>query len=151
MLTVHGRILTAPRVQYNKEPENPTHAAWNMIDSNFHKVASMKKWSYLCVGRAKLPDESLTQFRATLPLCGMENATPSPPAGFRAALPGSGDDDKNDEAIHNAIQAVYKSQIPILLVILDSPSAAIYARIKYWADTKFGMYLMSSKFYSSLD
>ena len=144
MLTVHGRILTAPQVLYNGASMRPTHAEWNMIDSEFHEVASMPKWSYLCVGRAMLPDESLTQFTEALALCGMGNAAPSPPDGYRVELPGSGDDDTNDGAIHNALEAVLEAQIPILLVILDSPSAAIYGRIKHWADTKFGRCLIAS-------
>ena len=77
-----------------------------------------------------------------LEICGMGKARPSPSTGFRASLRGTGDDDTNDAAIHNAMQAVSKLQIPILLVVLDSQSAAIYARIKYWADTNFGMCLM---------
>ena len=145
MLTVHGRILNAPRVQYNNETMTPTNAEWNMIGYNFHKVASMVKWSYLCVGRATLPDESKTQFMGALDLCGMGDARPSPLEGFRAVLSGSGDDDTNDHAIHDALDEVMNLKIPILLVILESPSAAIYARIKYWADTNFGMCLMSPK------
>ena len=150
MLTVHGRILNAPRVQYNNEIRDPTHAEWNMIGLNFHVVGSMTEWSYLCVGRATLPDESMGQFMGALHLCGMGNARPSPPGGFRAELLGSGDDDTNDKAIHDALEEVQKLSIPILLVVLESPSAAIYARIKYWADTKFGMCLMSPKSHCSL-
>ena len=104
----------------------------------------MSGWSYLCVGKATLPNVSLKQFTGALALCGIEDATPSPPNGFRIVLEGSGDGDRNDKAIHNALNSVWKAKIPILLVILDSPSAAIYARIKYWADTKFGMCLMLS-------
>ena len=145
MLTVHGRILTAPQVQYQEKTEISLHAEWNMSRSNFHKAKSMAQWSYLCVGGATLSDISIRQFRGALKLCGMGDATPSPSRGFRAVLKGSGDDDTNDEAIHNAISAVWELKIPILLVILDSPSAAVYARIKYWADTKFGTCLMLSE------
>ena len=145
MLTVHGRILTAPQVQYKDKTKIPHHAEWNMIDSKFYEAKSMVQWSYLCVGTATLSDVSIRQFREALELCGMGNKPPSPSSGFRAVLGGSGDDDKNDRAIYDAFTAVLKWQIPILLVILDSPSAAIYARIKYWADTNFGMCLMLSE------
>ena len=144
MLTVHGRILTAPPIQYKKESKTTIHAEWNLIGSKFYGAAPIPNWSYLCVGRATLSDVSIGQFRTALARCGMVNAAPSPSTGFRAELRGSGDDDTNDKAICNALNAVVKMEIPILLVILDSPSAAIYARIKYWADTTFGMCLMSS-------
>ena len=145
MLTVHGRLLTAPQVQYNKERKIPSHAEWNMINLKFHEVKPMPRWSYLCMGGGRLPDESQGQFMNALAICGMGSATPFPPTGFHAPLRGIGDDDTNDVAIHNVMQEVLKLQVPILLVVLESPSAAIYARIKYWADTKFGMCLISSR------
>ena len=150
MLSVHGRILTAPSIQYKGESKGPINAEWNMIGSTFHEGKPMPKWSYLCVGRATLPDASMGQFIGALARCGMGNTQPSPSRGFRAALLGSGDDDTNDEAIHSVLDEVRKMSIEMLLVILDSPSAAIYARIKYWADTIVGMCLMSSKLCRSL-
>ena len=150
MLTVHGRILKAPSIQYKGESKIPIDAEWNMFGFNFHEGKSMPKWSYLCVGRATLPGASMGQFMGALARCGMGNTKPSPSSGFRAALLGSGDDDTNDEAIHSVLDQIQKMSIEILLVILDSPSAAIYARIKYWADTIFGMCLMLSKLCRSL-
>lgn len=141
LITVHGKLLTAPQVQYGKELKSPNHAEWNLIGLKFHERKPMPKWSFLCLGRARLSQTTIGQFRESLASCGMDS--PEPVMGYSADLPGYGDDEKNDTAIKIAMTQVSDKGIPILLVILDTPSAAVYARIMYWGDTHCGMHLIS--------
>ena len=59
---------------------------------------------------------------------------------YSARLLGVGDDDRNDNAIKNEMDKAMKAQIPILLVVLNTKLAAIYARVKYWGDTMYGRF-----------
>lgn len=149
MLTVHGRKLKAPQVLYNGKFRDPHDAEWNMINLNFYNAKPVLTWSYLCVGGATLSQKSIGQFTHALALCGMGKTAPSPPTGFRTRWRGNDDDDKKDVAIHDAFQEASKAKIPILLVILKSKYAVIRASVKYWADTEFGMCMMSFKLCSS--
>ena len=158
MLTVHGRILSAPRVGYRQvaiqsdqesvlsEPKvqyatvKPNYAEWNLMGVNFFKQATMTKWSYLCLGRANIPITAFEQFKIALQGCGMVYKGPEPDGGYRAELPETGDDDKNDEEIKKQMALAAKDEVPILLVVLNTATPAVYARVKYWGDTTYGMF-----------
>lgn len=145
MITVHGKLLTAPKVEYdatNGITKTPSHAEWNLIGSKFHMRTPMPIWSFLRLGNARLSDTTIWQFREALRSCGMDS--PVPVRGLHAPLPGSGDDENNDQAIQKAMAQAADDGIPILLVILETPSAAVYARVKYWGDTTCGRHLISA-------
>ena len=143
MLTIHGRHLPAPQVQYRGNSVTPQNAEWNMIQKKFHTCASMPQWSYLCLGRANLADLNHEQFKEAVEACGIGYTEPAPREGFRAVLPGHGDDDANDNAIKEAMTRILNARIPILLVVLEKKSALIYARVKYWGDTVNGMFSLA--------
>ena len=63
-----------------------------------------------------------------------------PVESYHANLPRDSDDDVNDNAITTEMDKVVKAQIPILLVVLNTKSAATYARVKYWGDTTYGRF-----------
>ena len=71
--------------------------------------------------------------------CGMGSTKPEGKR-YSAQLSGVGDDDRNDNAIKTEMDKVMKAQIPLLLVVLNTKSAAIYARVKYWGDTMYGRF-----------
>ena len=139
MLTVHARLLGAPQVQHDGSA-TPTHAEWTMIKKKFHKKARMPKWSYMSVGATNLSRKTLDQFKKAMDLCGLDKTEPTNPGAYRAEVRGYGDDELNDNVIMAEMYKVVRDQIPILLVILGSQSKAIYARVKYWADTTCGTY-----------
>ena len=137
MLTVHGRLLSAPRIQY-QEPRMPDHAEWNLLGNHFNENALMPRWAVLYFGRDKLPNSATRKFQEILEACGMTFTRPV--ESYHANLPGVSDDDVNDNAIKTAMDKVMKAQIPILLVVLKTKLAAIYARVKYWGDTTYGRF-----------
>ena len=139
MLTVHGRLLSAPRVQYGQSTPMPDHAEWKLMGNRFHKQASMPKWAVLCLGGANIPDSATRKFQQILGSCGMGSTKPER-TRYSAQLRGVGDDDENDHAIKTVMDQVMKAQIPVLLVVLKTKSAAIYARVKYWGDTTYGRF-----------
>lgn len=69
----------------------------------------------------------------------MTYALPEPLKGYSVSWKGLGDDDKNDEEIEDAIKKVRLDGVKMLLVILDTKSAAIGARVKRWGDVGNGM------------
>ena len=139
MLTVHGRLLSAPRVQYGQNTPTPDHAEWRFMGNHFHKQASMPKWAVLCLGGANVPASATRKFQQILRSCGM-GSTKAERKQYSAQLLGVGDDDRNDHAIKTEMDQIMKAQIPILLVVLNTKSAAIYARVKYWGDTTYGRF-----------
>ena len=98
----------------------------------------MPKWGVLCLGQAKIPYSASQKFAEIVDKCGMTYTEPE--QSYCAILSGDGDDDKNDKAIQIQMERVMNAKIPILLVILNTASAAIYARVKYWGDTTNGRF-----------
>ena len=139
MLTVHGRLLSAPRIQYGQNTPIPDHAEWKLMGNYFHEQAPMPKWAVLCLGRANIPDSATRKFQEILGTCGMGSTEPEGKR-YSAQLSGVGDDDRNDHAIKTQMDQVSKAQIHVLLVVLNTKSAAIYARVKYWGDTTYGRF-----------
>lgn len=141
MVSVHARLLPAPSVLYHKRSVTyPRLAEWNVRGKNFFSPLTLAKWSWLRLGRAEVPDDSWDAFQKALSDCGMGNIPPDPFYGLHAQLDGSGDDDTNDRAIGNAIAEAKKKGLRMLWVILPDDSAAIYSRVKFWADVKHGMF-----------
>ena len=139
MLTVHGRLLSAPQIQYNEKTSTPDHAAWNLKGNLFFKTVSMPKWAILRVGGANVPASATRKFQQILGNCGMGSTKPEGKR-YSAQLLGVGDDNRNDHAIKTELEHVMKAGISILLVVLNTASAAIYARVKYWGDTTYGRF-----------
>ena len=140
MVSVHARLLPVPEIQHYKTSADPRFSEWNMRDKKFFNHVPIAKWSWLRLGNAKVSDEAWNTFSAVLKDCGMGEVSPDPFNGFDARLDGYGDDDKNDEAIDKAVRKAKDNGIKILWVILPEKSAAIYSRVKYWADIKHGMF-----------
>ena len=140
MLLVHARLIAPPMISYCDDRSlTPRLADWNMIGKEFFKGIQMTRWSYLNLSDKELSKQSLTGFRDALKVCGMGQEIPHPSMEFKAQLPGNGDDDQNDELIRGKMEEMSKNEVGIVLVILPSRSAPLYARVKFWADVKFGM------------
>ena len=115
-------------------------AGWNILGMNFVEHVNIHSWSYVLFGFSKIPDKSWKCFQDSLRQCGMGTIQPNPYEGFHAKLLGHGDDDRNDEAIRAVIANAKARGVRILWVILPLYSAAIYARVNFWADIKYGIY-----------
>ena len=138
MLSVHARLLAAPHILYKDELVTPQLANWNMIRKQFVHYVPISKWSRLNLSGERLPEKYLEDFQSALEKCGMGNTRPFPYHGFEGMLPGIGDDNANDKRIQEKMEQISKTDVEILLVVLPFKSAPIYARVKYWADVKYG-------------
>ncbi len=61
-----------------------------------------------------------------------------PTSWVRRKIVGIGDENANDKEIQEKMEQISKTDVEILLVVLPFKSAPIYARVKYWADVKYG-------------
>lgn len=111
-----------------------------MLGKTFFNPVPIAKWSWLRLGKADVSNKAWEAFQTALFECGMGKTLPDPYEGFHARLDGYGDDDKNDRAIEKAISEAKGMGLKILWVILPDNSAAIYSRVKYWADVIHGMF-----------
>lgn len=139
MLPVHARLLPVPSVMYHNASVAPNNAEWNLHKKYFFRHVPIDKWSYLTLGKTWIKDPVWNLFQPALKACGMGEVQPDPFEGFRADLPGNGDNDMNDAAIRGAMSSAQKLGIRILWVVIPFYSAPIYARVKYWADVIYGM------------
>ena len=139
MIVIQGRILPAPPVTYGANARIiPTEASWNLRGKRFAKPAKVSKWAFLKLGGARFEKSNLDLFRGALRDYGLGTEGPTNPQGFHAPLPGP--DDANDESIQNVFRTMFQLGIKIVLVVLPSSSAVIYARVKYWGDVKSGIH-----------
>jgi eukaryotic translation initiation factor 2C len=154
MLTVVARILVEPQLSYLNGTVSPSRGSWNMVGKRFAVPKAVKNWSYFIVqGRntnvLSLRDTS-RKFKDALSLVGMQLDNPSPLAGFVVQLDWKrGKEDnrppdvilgENFKAIEAEFDKIKRSGVKILLITLPTESADIYARIKFFGDTKFGIH-----------
>ena len=140
MLSVHARRLNAPQVCYgNKSALIPELADWNMTNKYFFRCVPNTNWSRLDLSGKAIPEKAWSSFEDALKLCGMDQTTAHPNGPFRSILLGNGDDAENDRSIERTMREIATLGVQILLVVLPFKSTTIYARVKFWADLKFGM------------
>ena len=137
MLPVHARKLAAPSVMYYQKSFQPGDADWNLTGKKFFKHVDIRSWSYLNLAR-DISDEVWGRFETALKECGMGEKRPDPYSGYSAAVSVHGDEE-SDKAICHELAKAKKRDTLILWVILPSNAAALYARVKFLADVKFGM------------
>ena len=145
MLTVDGRVLAAPTVRYKNGNAVTSKGSWNMISKHFTVPAQIRNWSFLRLRsssgdryQAAIPDLMKT-FKAALTTVGLQADNPSPPNGFTAILDDQSDDQLR-ESIDTKLREVQKKGVSMLLVILPSERPLIYATVKYFADTRYGIH-----------
>ncbi len=138
MLSVHARLLDAPQIIYNDELVTPQLANWNMIRKQFVHPGPISTWSRLNLSGERLPEKYLEDFQSALEKCGMGKTRPFLHHGFEGKLSGFSDDNANDKEIQEKMEQISKTDVEILLVVLPFKSTPIYARVKYWADVKYG-------------
>lgn len=141
LLTVKGRILSAPNVYYarNKEVE-PQGGSWNMRSTSFSKSTQLKSWAYLYIapqgGReffqnATALNESLKTFTQQLRAIGIDADFPR--GGTRVTSTILGDLEKTIVDL----QAKYKPAL--ILGILPAKDTSLYSSIKQICDVRCGV------------
>lgn len=155
MLTVHGRILNAPALQYSAGVITPAMGSWNLKQTRFHTPGSFKKWGILVLdlpnrptlqthdrfGEPLLPENQLvTKLARSLREYGL--VLDANPRVRHVTIQNSFSDDNrnqiNEELDKNFSQAE-QAQFNLLFIILPGDDKYTYAMIKFYGDVKYGI------------
>ncbi|CAK7201643.1 hypothetical protein SEUCBS139899_004352 [Sporothrix eucalyptigena] len=152
LITVPGRVLTVPRIQYaQNKSANVANGSWNLVPHGapplkFNAGGSLTTWTCLYL---HLPDaypraqpfsqadvqRLLQQFHGVLRDSGMAVAAPALP--MSAVLAGDGLDDPK---LPEKLQAAAAHNCQLLLVILPAAPIPLYNRIKQLGDVRLGVH-----------
>jgi hypothetical protein len=154
LLTVLGRILNPPALQYRTRPISPNNGAWNLDvrtlgDKPFFRANRLTSWNCLIVntgretiyGGIPTATDLLRQFRETLNQYGMNPGPVQQPAQVNLQF----DDIKErrigkiQDQIKAAVEKGFKTTPQFLFVILPSDNAVVYDCIKYVFDVDKGI------------
>lgn len=159
MLTVPGRILDAPAVKYRKKSVRANNGSWNCADQTFVKGGSYESFA-VCVlnerGRQETlrsnpqgdmlpPEQLISTLRNFLTNYGRRMGTWNDMT-FDTVEPldGMNNRGKNNSVLDALFAKASKRQVRILFMVLPRNDKWLYARIKYYADTQYGIQTICS-------
>lgn len=156
MLTVPGRILNAPPVQYSKKTARTNNGSWNCADHVFIRGGHFGSWT-TCVldlpDRPAVPydDQSGQTSKALASKLGHELGKYGLQMGTyqgtkKFALSGlrMENRDANNKILDNIFSRLESNKIPLVFIILPNDDKWLYARIKYYGDTRYGIHTICS-------
>ncbi|KAF2874318.1 Piwi domain-containing protein [Massariosphaeria phaeospora] len=153
LLTVHGRILPPPVLQYRAQTCTPSNGAWNLdtrqLGMNPFRVAKpLPLWNCLVInsGRDSIPGgppavkANLELFRKTLGTYGLNPGPVQNPAVVNLTFNDIQNKDirKLQGLIDQALRQ-FKQKPKFLFVILPNDNALVYDCVKYVCDIKNGI------------
>jgi hypothetical protein len=156
MLTVHGRILIAPQVQYGKKKvAKPFNGSWNCADQAFIKGGKFTSWSSAILdlpGRPSVPGDQdgqaskyLTDLLGhELVKYGLQMGTYRGAKKFTLSHLNMANRNANNEVLDGLFASLEKAQIPLVFIVLPNDDKWLYARIKYYGDTRYGVHTICS-------
>ena len=145
LITVPGRVLNAPNVQYRQgKNANTRFGSWNMQSIQFTASMAVPTWSWLQIsdGYNNIDlSSALKDFQTELKNCGLNVPPP---------LPGRTINPTELDSILNSLDPGANLQHPkLLLVILPRVDTELYNQIKCLGDIKKGVHticVVASKF-----
>lgn len=143
MLTVFGRILQAPRVMYSQATFTPQDAKWDITSKKLSIPVRIDRWAFLSVetGGSFHRDTlvPVINFMTALQNFGLKIGDPYPSDGYHVNVQDN-DDQSIDKQLKAELSKISKLNPQLLLVTLGSKNSALYSRLKYLADTEFGIH-----------
>jgi len=154
LLTVPGRILPAPMLQYRSKPCEPRNGAWNLDPRQlgqkpFRIAKSLGAWNILIInsGRDTFPGGAQAAlphfqgFRKTLDTYGMNPGPLQPPVSLNIQPNDLMDKnvDKVTQEISHALRTQFKEKPNFLFVILPGDNAVLYDCVKFVCDCQLGV------------
>jgi eukaryotic translation initiation factor 2C len=153
MLTVHGRILMPPTVQYGKKRvAKPFNGSWNCADQAFVRGGKFDGWTSCILdlpGRTAVPyDEpnghtstDLTNaLRQELVKYGLVMGEYKGARKFTLSHLGMANRDANNKVLDGIFSKLEANRIPLVFIVLPNDDKWLYARIKYYGDTRYGIH-----------
>lgn len=156
LLTVPGRILQAPNLQYRGNVAIPNGGAWNLDprklgDKPFRVVAKpLGSWNTLVInsgnrdtifGGPQALRQHLEQFRNALQTYGLSPGPVQEPAVLNIPFIDLNNKDfvKLQAQLTDALRSKFKSKPNFLFILLPSDNATLYDAIKYVCDCQHGI------------
>ncbi|EAW15209.1 putative RNA interference and gene silencing protein (Qde2) [Aspergillus clavatus NRRL 1] len=148
LVTVTGRVLSAPRVYYKDAKSNPRHidtmgGSWNMKAIKFSRPTSMASWTWLYIDSEKTRphfenpnalNAKLQEFAAKLNEMGV--TTPAPKPGMMIKLTGN----NHEGEIYRAVEELMKRHNPnLILSIMYGSDTEAYNSLKKVCDVHCGV------------
>ncbi|KAF2130605.1 Piwi-domain-containing protein [Dothidotthia symphoricarpi CBS 119687] len=156
LLTVPGRILPPPRLQYRAQSTcNPRNGAWNLDPRQlgqkpFRVAKTLGPWNTLVInsgnrdtifGGMQAVVQHLNQFRQALDVYGLSPGPVQEPVAINVAF--NDLQNKNVAKIQNeiavALRTKFRAKPNFLFVILPSDNAVLYDCIKHVCDVQLGV------------
>ena len=161
MVTVPGRILDSPRVEYGNKHQNPRFGSWNCADQRFSVPGRHGNWQVLIINLQGPRGNAL-------------NESPNPQSGILAPEPLVKELEKylksygitmgqrmetqsimldqltlqnrniNNRKIEGAFLHADKRDVRMLFIVLPQNDKWLYARIKFYGDIKFGIHTINA-------
>ncbi|KAI9795475.1 MAG: hypothetical protein M1833_007005 [Piccolia ochrophora] len=151
MLTVAGRILPAPTVNYaTNRTVAPFSGSWNMINQKFVTGAAIKNWSYFKIQWADRDplttplQQLMSEFKSMMGACGLRVEAPNPAPGFPVLKLNPADASSHFQSIDKWLGNVNNTSTKMLLVVLPARSQELYAHVKYLGDVRYGLHTVCS-------
>lgn len=156
LLTVPGRILPAPELQYRAKTHRPSGGAWNLDpralgDKPFRHVAKpLGAWNTLVINSGNYdtiaggPDQvkaNLEAFRLALQSYGLAPGPVQPPLTINVSFQDLANKEfgKIQRQISEALTQGFKGKPNFLFVLLPNDNATLYDAIKRVCDCQFGI------------
>lgn len=153
MLTVPGRILVPPAVQYMNKQARVNNGSWNMIGQKFARPGNLTRWATLVL---RIPESRGNQFGPGfdksvittlhdtlsktygMTIGSLEDAQkmmrelelPAPVPTNRAQI---------NRILEAKFQGAQENQIQLILIVIKDFDRWLYSRIKYYGDVVFGV------------
>lgn len=149
MLTIPGRILPAPEVQYRNDKFRANNGSWNCADKVFMRGGRFTAWATAILnveGRATLPVNHpvFAELNKHLSSYGVqigENKGVRHKDLRRLTIENR---EWNDQVLDEFFSVAEKNRIPLLFIVLPGDDKWLYARIKYLGDTRYGIHTICS-------
>src|SRR5438876_329858 len=140
MITVQGRVLPPPTVQYFNRRAITVggNGSWNMKDLKYTVFTQLPRWSFLRISlqndtKSHFPGDLLQQklgeFSATLKDSGIRIPPHTPKDGYNVVLSGITNDETNKERLSVGFKSASDAGVRFLLVILPYENRLTYARV----------------------
>ena len=151
LITVPGRVLSAPELMYKAKKMYARFGSWNMADLKFNATMALRRWSYMLIIQGQSGNLWANPDHLHTDVLKLNEALRK--VGIAADPPGRGRpvyiQNPEDAALENAFKDSANSGIGLLLVIIPSTNVQLYNRIKLLGDIKYGVHticVVGSKF-----
>ncbi len=148
LITVPGRVLPPPKVNYKNSSAEVREGSWNMLRVKLNAAATLKSWTTLIIAeggvRQDYPDQgalktTMEKFSQALKQIGI-NISPCQPGPPPIMVNGQEDFPKIDDVLKQIVTRGFE----LVFVVLPTDNTPAYDYLKTVADIKYGLHTICS-------